>query len=167
MSDEDENIQEAAINVMVAGIAFQVVSLAVFLAACTEFGLRVRRAKEEDLNPTFAHVRRSLWFRCFIWALATATLAIFARSVFRCAELKDGFQGRLASNQVTFMVMEGAMVAGAVLLMTAFHPGIAFQGAWNKAAWHLRKKTKTDKRKNKSGDRQHLEMANVSVPTTG
>jgi RTA1 like protein len=140
MSDQDASIQNAAINVMVSGIAFQVASLAIFLAACIEFSLRLRRAKEQDFNPRFAHVRKSRWFRAWMGVLALSTLTIFTRSVFRCAELKDGFQGPLANDQVTFMVLEGAMVASAVVLMTVVHPGIACQGTWNTAIWHVRKK---------------------------
>ncbi len=70
-------------------------------------------------------------------------MTIFTRSVFRCAELKDGFQGPLANDQVTFMVLEGAMVASAVVMMTVVHPGIACQGTWNTAIWHVRKKNET------------------------
>lgn len=150
MSNENANIQEAAVNVMVSGIAFQVVSLAFFLMACAEFGLRVRKAKEEDLNLTFVNVRQSFWFRCLMRGLAVAVLVIFTRSVFRCVELKDGFQGRLANDQVTFMVLEGAMVAIAVILMTAFHPGVAFHGTWNSATWHLR--SKKNRKQQKSGN---------------
>lgn len=146
MSNQNANTQNAAINVMVAGIAFQVVSLALFLATCAEFWFRVRRSKETDLNPTFAHVRRSLWFRALLWVLAISTLTVFTRSVFRCAELKDGFQGHLANDQITFMILEGAMVAIAVILMTAVHPGIAFQGNWNRATWFMRKKNEVKER---------------------
>jgi RTA1 like protein len=140
MSDGDKHISEIAINVMVAGLSFQVVSLAIFAAACTEFGLRVRRERKEDLNPSFADVRPTLWFRAFLWVLGLATLAILLRSVFRCAELKDGFQGPLANDEITFMILEGAMIVFVVLLMTACHPGIAFQDTWNSAGWHLRTK---------------------------
>ena len=148
MSDGDSHIQHAAINIMVTGIAFQVASLAAFMTACAEFSVRVRRAAAAELNPGFAGVRATRRFKLFLWALGLATLNIFIRSVFRCVELKNGFQGKLANNQVTFMILEGAMVITAVLLLTAFHPGVVFGSTWKEAHWHLRRKKESNEKSN-------------------
>ena len=61
------------------------------------------------------------------------------RSVFRVAELKAGFHSSLANNQVMFMVLEGAMIAIAVVCMTALHPGFCFDGLWDQTKWSLRR----------------------------
>lgn len=71
--------------------------------------------------------------------LALATLTIFVRSVFRVAELQGGFQSSLANNEVVFMILEGAMLAIALLCLTTLHPGICFNGQWNNTAWSFRK----------------------------
>ena len=71
-------------------------------------------------------------------ALGLATTCILIRSSFRVAELSQGFHGALANQQVTFMVLEGAMIIIAVCALTAYHPGVAFNGAWAKANFHLR-----------------------------
>ena len=63
----------------------------------------------------------------------TATLAIFIRSCFRVAELREGFDGKLANQQVTFMILEGAMVAIASIALTVAHPGLIFGSYWNLA----------------------------------
>ena len=126
-------------NIMVAGVSWQVASIAFFVALCTEYAWRLRTsASFVELNPACADLRRSLYFRSFLFALGGATLAIFIRSVFRCAELSQGFKGKLANQQVTFMVLEGAMIAIAVILLTVFHPGLVFQNAWNDASWKIR-----------------------------
>ena len=62
---------------------------------------------------------------CVAPALACATIFIEIRSIFRVAELSGGFKGRLWNSEVDFMVLDGAMVAAAALLMTLFHPGPA------------------------------------------
>ena len=54
------------------------------------------------------------------------------------AELKAGFNGALANNEVLFMILEGAMVVSAVILLTVLHPGIAFQGHWQETNFSLR-----------------------------
>ena len=68
-----------------------------------------------------------------ILALIIATIAIFIRSCFRVAELKGGFGGKLANQEVTFMILEGAMVAIASLALTIAHPGLIFGPFWSLA----------------------------------
>lgn len=112
---------------------------------CAEFAWRIHRSMDGQLNPDFEAVRRTFKFRAFLWALGLATLAIFVRSVFRCAELQAGFHGKLANEQIPFMILEGAMIVSAVGILTAFHPGIAFKRQWHAASWSLGKKTSDDK----------------------
>ena len=73
-------------------------------------------------------------------ALALSTITIFVRSCFRVAELQQGFHGALANQQVTFMILEGAMVIISVVGLTCFHPGVAFQGSWGEADFTLLKR---------------------------
>ena len=46
------------------------------------------------------------------------------------AELQGGFDGALANDQVTFMILEGAMVSIASLALTIMHPGPIFRSFW-------------------------------------
>lgn len=39
------------------------------------------------------------------------------------AELEEGFHGRLANDEVLFMILEGPMIIIATTALTAFHPG--------------------------------------------
>lgn len=65
--------------------------------------------------------------------MGLATLTIFIRSVFRVAELSGGFNGSLFNEEIPFMILEGPMVIIACTAMSAFHPGVAFQGHWHEA----------------------------------
>jgi hypothetical protein len=56
------------------------------------------------------------------------------------AELSDGFGGKLANQEVTFMILEGVMIIIAVTAVTITHPYFSFGGAWGEAAWSLRGK---------------------------
>lgn len=60
-----------------------------------------------------------------------ATFTIYIRSVFRVAELCGGFDGHLANDQITFMVLEGAMVTIAAIALTVVHPGMVFGKNWS------------------------------------
>ena len=63
-------------------------------------------------------------------ALAISTVTILARSAYRVAELSQGFSGSLFNNEITFMILEGAMVAIACTFLTVAYPGYAFKGSW-------------------------------------
>lgn len=72
-------------------------------------------------------------------ALAVATVTIFVRCVFRVAELSGGFDGKLANQQITYMILEGAMIVTACIALTVGHPGLAFRGNWVAANFPIRK----------------------------
>ena len=78
-------------------------------------------------DPAHAKLRASWTFRAFLGALALATLCIFIRSIYRVAELSEGWEGALIKNQKLFIGLEGAMVIVAVLSLNAFHPGLCFR----------------------------------------
>ncbi|KAL8886374.1 MAG: hypothetical protein Q9192_006498, partial [Flavoplaca navasiana] len=42
----------------------------------------------------------------------------------------EGFNGHLANDEVTFMILEGAMVAIASIALTLPHPGMVFGRNW-------------------------------------
>ncbi len=118
-------------HIMVAGLAFQVLTLFVFIILCTDFALRTLKRMKQMGNaatdPAHAKLRASWTFRAFLCALALATLCIFIRSVYRVAELSEGWEGALIKNQKLFIGLEGVMVIVAVLSLNAFHPGLCFR----------------------------------------
>jgi hypothetical protein len=147
---------QRGINTMIAGVAWQVFVLMMFAALSGEFWMRVRSTKggamQSPLNPAFADLRAKRSFApVFIVAIFTAGLFIFIRSVFRCAELSGGFGGPLANDEITFMVLEGAMMALACILLTAFHPALAVgTEGWSAAGWKSRKGSRADVEKTAS-----------------
>ena len=90
-------------HIMVAGLAFQVFTLLVFQILCLDFGLktwrRMRTMGEAALDPKHSQLRSSLKFRLFLVALGVSTLCIFIRSIYRVAELGEGWEGALIKNQ--------------------------------------------------------------------
>lgn len=57
---------DAGVNIMIAGLVFQVVSLLAFVVICVEYGFRVRR-HQELLDYGFAQMRASFKFRGFLY----------------------------------------------------------------------------------------------------
>lgn len=167
-SNDDSTVQ-AGINIMIAGLASQVASLTLYLAVCVDFGWRIfrsqfrgtyyfqstgkngtpqpvlegRKRKERfTLTSQFARLRASKMWAAFLICQGLATICIYIRSIFRVAELSGGFNGSLANNEVTFMVLEGAMISIAAIALSTFgHAGIGFQGQWSQLDYAIFSRT--------------------------
>ncbi|KAF2397974.1 RTA1-domain-containing protein [Trichodelitschia bisporula] len=118
-------------NIMIAGLSFQVATLAVFIALASLFGARtwkrVRAMGEAALDPAHRALRESVRFQGFLTALAFATLCVFTRSVYRVAELSEGWTGHLIETQRYFIGLEGAVLVVGILGLNVFHPGWCFR----------------------------------------
>jgi hypothetical protein len=132
-------------NIMIAGLSVQVFTMALFILLSVEYGWRVYKRLQAQgsagLDPTHAKLRNSASFKGFLVALTLATLCVFARCVFRVAELAGGWRGALMKNQGLFIGLEGVMVIVAALSLVAFHPGLCFKLGYEVA-----------EEKNRSGD---------------
>ncbi len=139
----DQSQSDEGRGIMLAGVVFQVVSLLVFMGLWLEFVFRLRRTSESSRDIRFVELRSTNKFTWFQYALGAAVVLIFIRSVYRVAELQQGFDGPIANNELSFMILEGPMIFLAVLAMTVLHPGIAFGGKWRSAGWSIKKSRKT------------------------
>lgn len=137
VADDRVKIRKGS-NIMVGGLSAQVASLLLFMGLSLEFGHRCW-VHQDQLNPKHARLYSSRHFKVFLVSLALATICIFVRSVFRVAELSAGFGGKLANDEVTYMILEGAMIVIASVTLTIMHPGIGFgKVAWEEGDWHFR-----------------------------
>ncbi|OOQ82802.1 putative RTA1 domain protein [Penicillium brasilianum] len=125
-SEEAQSMRDTGINVMIAGLALQVVSLLAFLGCALDY---TRRVSRKGFFPTSAAMQSKRW-KWFLISLLVATIVIFIRSVFRVAELRGGFQSKLADNEIAFMILEGAMILVATICLTVFHPGFCLGISW-------------------------------------
>ncbi|KAK3172820.1 hypothetical protein OEA41_006145 [Lepraria neglecta] len=109
-------------NVQLAGLAFQVGSLALFGVCAGEYAWRVFRdpAASARANKVFAY-NKGLKL-CF-GALALSYTAIMVRCVYRVIELSNGWGSTLMKNQIDFVALEGAMIVVAVISINALYPG--------------------------------------------
>lgn len=100
----------SANNILLAGLAFQVFSFAVFLGilACNLW-----KARRSPVMISHG----------FLAALIVATLAIYLRTCFRLAETAEGLQQFLSTHEVFFGCLEFAPIVVAVYLLIYYHPG--------------------------------------------
>ncbi|SMQ50064.1 unnamed protein product [Zymoseptoria tritici ST99CH_3D7] len=130
---------QTGVNIMIAGLSTQVVSLLLFIILGAEFAWRVRKHPDQ-LDERFRSLRNTKLWTMFLVGLAVATVTIFIRCVFRVAELSSGFHGELFNDEAAFMVLEGPMIIIACICLTIFHPGLIFRNTLADTNWSLRRK---------------------------
>ncbi|QPG74295.1 hypothetical protein FOA43_001621 [Brettanomyces nanus] len=117
-------------NVMVVGLAFQVASMTLYQVLWFIFCYRCFRSKRRYGDSIFADkyadIRRRRLFVAFFFILTLAVILIFIRSLYRLTEMVEGFSGKLANDELDFMVLEALMVSLASFLLTVVHPGFAY-----------------------------------------
>lgn len=92
---------DLGVHIMIAGLISQIVSMIIFFVLWGDFALRVRKAKAagklDSRAPLYDTLRAGRMFHWFQWSLFIATALIFVRSVYRVAELWNGFSSHLAN----------------------------------------------------------------------
>lgn len=143
---ETEAASDLGTNIMIVGLVLQVVTLTIFISLAADFSIRtwrrIRVMGDAALDPRFATLRTSGPFRSFLVALAVATLCIYTRCVYRIAELSDGWDGPLMSNQGLFIGLEGVLIAASVVLLLVLSPCYCFKEGYDKDISHEMKNRK-------------------------
>ena len=129
-SDFGSKLQDQGTDVMIAGVVFQVFTLAVFGSLLAEYAIRTFRHRDH-VSPEAMSLLRSKKFRCFMLAILVAFCTIFTRCLYRIPELTGGWRSELMSQELDFIILEGVMIAIAVLVLTIFHPGYCFPALAN------------------------------------
>ncbi|KAF4943223.1 hypothetical protein FSARC_14982, partial [Fusarium sarcochroum] len=138
-SADDEDGSQMGIDIMIAGLASQVASMGLFCGICGHFAWKVLR-NPVKLDSRFTELRRSRRFRGMLFAIGLAVITILIRSIFRLIELQEGFDGKLANNELDFMILEGPMIFIGVIGLTIWHPGFALGARlWVDAGFHFLK----------------------------
>ncbi|KAL2844061.1 RTA1 like protein-domain-containing protein [Aspergillus pseudoustus] len=132
---DDSDMRTVGTNVMIAGLAFQVAALTLFIYLGSEFAIRLRRRAAQSAgrrdsdrkDDEFAAIREKRRWKVWIFTIVLSTLLVYTRSIFRVIELNGGYDSELANDEAAFMVLEGALISIMCICMTALHPGVALQ----------------------------------------
>ncbi|KAI5860546.1 RTA1-domain-containing protein [Durotheca rogersii] len=119
LSSSTSGESEAAVDLSLAGLVFQVFCMAVFGVLMGEYIYRYARAQG---GAAAIGARLKL----FLWALSAAVLLILARCAYRVAELRGGYRGGLVSNEPLFVTLDSVLVVLAAAALAVGHPGLVF-----------------------------------------
>ncbi|KAF9461865.1 RTA1 like protein-domain-containing protein [Collybia nuda] len=132
-SSNSDSSSRLGSNIMLAGIAFQLVTLSLYSCVAIEYFIRYmkdkplpsRRYTQEYAQGTKTVLTPKL--KIMALALAFNTTCLFIRAVYRTIELADGWTGRIISTEVYFNVLDGGMVVLAIYAFNFAHPGVMLQ----------------------------------------
>ncbi|KAI0094861.1 RTA1-domain-containing protein [Irpex rosettiformis] len=112
-------------NIMLAGIAFQLAAITIYVALATEFILRFLHNR--PVRKVTAGMSSRKYYnrgaKLMLFGLGMSSLFIFIRSVYRTIELANGWTGKIISTQVLFNVLDGAMITLATFTLNFLYPG--------------------------------------------
>jgi len=126
-------------GLIVAGIAFQVATMAVCALVMLDYFIRFQRAKkqktttqsenglESEYEKNQKDPKASRNFRIFAFAIGAAFVVIFIRCVYRLPEMAGGWGNPLMQRETEFLILDGMMIGIASVLLTVFHPGYFFE----------------------------------------
>lgn len=123
--DSNQKALDAGTDIMIGGIIFQVVVLAIFALFVLEYSVRTYRHRAE-LSSSALDLWASTKFRLFCGAVVIAYVGILIRCIYRIPELLGGWANDLMRNETDFIALEGWMILITVVAQTVFHPGWFF-----------------------------------------
>ncbi|VUC28773.1 unnamed protein product [Clonostachys rosea] len=112
--------QPIGVNLMIVGLATQVFFTAIFcvLLCVLYYHTKFRVALSSK--------------RWYMLGASVAAACLFLRSCWRVAELSDGFNGALASNEGLFIALDSIPITLMSLILTYLHPRFWFSGRGKK-----------------------------------
>ncbi|KAL4808080.1 RTA1 like protein-domain-containing protein [Aspergillus unguis] len=116
----DQRVLKIGDDIIIAGIAFQVATMSVCGLLALEFFLRVRKNGGPGSFSEKSVGRRSIHLILFAEIFAYFTVLI--RCIYRIPEMAGGWGNPLMRKESEFLVLDGMMIALAILSLTVFHP---------------------------------------------
>jgi len=116
-------------DIMMVGLASQVVTLAVFGLMSLDVLFRIRKFRGE-FNENTNILRNSRRYKGLLVALTVAYITISIRCIYRIAEMAGGWENPIMQNETAFIVLDGVMCVIAVFSLNIFHPGFLFQQSY-------------------------------------
>ncbi|KAJ3497839.1 hypothetical protein NLG97_g1594 [Lecanicillium saksenae] len=114
LSATTSGTSQVGVNVALAGLIFQIITLVGFCGLFGDFLIRYLLSTQGFVNK-----REGL----FLSFLTTAVLIILARCIFRADELKDGYNGTTVKDEGLFIGLEGVLMVIALCALCIGHPG--------------------------------------------
>jgi hypothetical protein len=125
-SADTEKVTADGGHIMLAGIVFQVATFT-FLYILIILYIRNLRSNHHTMTEAQLSVLHSKNFKAFAWGMFIALVGIYLRCIYRIAELAGGWENPIMQDEISFYVLDGAMVSAAIIALTVAYPGVWFK----------------------------------------
>ncbi|KAH7137758.1 RTA1 like protein-domain-containing protein [Dactylonectria macrodidyma] len=115
-SADDKKMNDIGKNVIITGLAIQIVFFGFFFVATIAFHQRIRR------EPTPASKDTNIPWRSSIFVLCAVSTLILVRSGFRVIEYAMGKDGIFMSNEVYIYIFDALLIFACVTIFGIWHP---------------------------------------------
>ena len=102
---KDAKLMSDAVDIMIAGLVFQVFSLLVFFVLVLDYANQCRK-NFGQLSCRSKRMLRSIRFKLFVTGTSMAFLCIFTRCCYRVAELWHGWGSKIMRQEVDFIILD-------------------------------------------------------------
>ncbi|KZV75157.1 RTA1-domain-containing protein [Peniophora sp. CONT] len=143
-SADDKAGSDLGANIMLGGIIFQLVCIIIYSTLAAEFLWHY--AKDRPFRAAIAYERRSQTpyrLKVMLLGMGIMTVLLLIRSIYRTAELADGWDGIIINTEWPFDIFDGAMIALAMITLNVIHPGwfLVPEEISDEAAWKIHAKS--------------------------
>ncbi|KAL7959097.1 RTA1 domain-containing protein [Trichoderma compactum] len=114
LSASSSGSSQTGVNIALAGLILQVITLIIFCAIFGDFLFRYARSSKGQVHGLRA--------KLFVGFLSASVLSTLVRCIFRADELKDGYDGPIVKDEGFFIGLEGLLVIFAVFCLCIGHP---------------------------------------------
>ncbi|KAI1778425.1 RTA1 like protein-domain-containing protein [Hypoxylon cercidicola] len=129
MMQDTQAKADAGVHILTAGLAVQLVSLAIFVGHAVLFVIAVR-TRHHALDIEFAGIYNSTSFKAFLFAFSLATVLLVLRTAFRIVVIAEGYDSSIAQSETLLFVLDGLMVLLATIILLGFFPGRMLGQSW-------------------------------------
>lgn len=106
------NLMHIGDSIVLGGLAFQLVVLAIYLGLVLKFYLKACRTA----------VVPAPWKR-YVIMLAVSVVMIWVRNLVKAIEFAQGFHGFVSQNEAMLYIFDGALIFGVMVISAVLHPG--------------------------------------------
>lgn len=121
------NPSQAGEYIMLGALAFQVLSMSIYICLVLIFFCRVRNSVKSGgtLIDRYSYMRNAKFFKAYVWGIFISTIFVYIRCIYRVAEMSHGVNGPLTRNENWFLIFDASMVICGVTVLTCTYPGAA------------------------------------------
>ncbi|RJE26729.1 RTA1 domain protein [Aspergillus sclerotialis] len=120
----NQDLLDVGDNIIIAGIAFQVATMACCGILGLDFFISVLRRGRDSMREKAYGTGRGIKF--MIIAEIIAYFFVLIRCIYRIPEMSGGWGGPLMQRENEFLALDGMMIAVACLAFTVCHPAVFF-----------------------------------------